>query len=106
MKMCPAGTKFFHVDDWTDMMNLTVAFHSFSNVPRNYSFQGQCKKENRKTAHISKSTSTGDCLSEVSRSYKKLHSIPYWKLSPVWCDKLYSQQSAIWYYCWHGKNLC
>jgi hypothetical protein len=75
----------------------TVAFHNFSNVPRNYSIQGQCRQENHKTAHISEST--GDCL-----SYRQLHCISYWNLSPVWCDELHSQQSAIWHYCWYSKK--
>ena len=74
MKICPIRTKFFHVYGWTDMIKLTVPFHNFSNVPRNFSFQGQCRQENSKEAHIC--DTTGEHLLEVSSSYKELHSIP------------------------------
>jgi hypothetical protein len=34
MKICPLGAEFFDADRWTDMMKLTVTFHSFANVPK------------------------------------------------------------------------
>jgi len=34
MKIHPVGTKLFHVDRWTDMAKLTVAFFNFLNTPK------------------------------------------------------------------------
>ena len=33
MKICPLGAEF-HVDIWTDMTQLIVAFHNFVNTPK------------------------------------------------------------------------
>jgi len=35
MKIGPLGTELFHVDGWTDMTKLIVAFCNFANVPKN-----------------------------------------------------------------------
>jgi hypothetical protein len=34
MKICPVGAELFHVDGWTDMMKLIVAFCSFAIMPK------------------------------------------------------------------------
>ena len=35
MKFHPVGAELFHVDRWTDMMMLVVAFCNFANTPIN-----------------------------------------------------------------------
>jgi hypothetical protein len=35
IKIRPVGTEQFHADRQTDTMKQTVAFHDFSNVPKN-----------------------------------------------------------------------
>jgi hypothetical protein len=35
MKIGPLGTELFHVDGWTGMTKLIVAFFFFVNVPKN-----------------------------------------------------------------------
>jgi len=39
MRICPVVAALFHVDKWTDrrthMMKLIIAFHNFTNVPKN-----------------------------------------------------------------------
>jgi hypothetical protein len=35
MKIRPMGAELFHVDGWTDMTKLIVAFRNFANAPKN-----------------------------------------------------------------------
>jgi hypothetical protein len=34
--ICPMGAEMFHMDGQTDMTKLTVAFHNFANMPKNW----------------------------------------------------------------------
>jgi len=36
MIICPVGAELFHVDRWTDMTKLIVAFCNFANVPKKH----------------------------------------------------------------------
>jgi len=36
MIICPVGAELFHVDRWTDMMKLIVAFCNVANVPKKH----------------------------------------------------------------------
>ena len=41
MKICPVGAELLHVDGQADMMKLTVALHSFVNLPTNCPWGGK-----------------------------------------------------------------
>ena len=54
MKIRPVGAKLFHVDGWTDMKKLIVAFRNFAKAPKKdgVKWQGDLYQQAVETSYI------------------------------------------------------